>query len=183
MKENNKKHEIVYRDPRELIAYENNSRVHSADQIDRIKRSIEEFGFINPVLIDENNTIIAGHARTESAIDLGLSEVPTISVEHLTEEQIKAYVIADNRLAELSSWDNEMLKFELDWLKDNDFDIDLTGFDGITFEDDEDEEINLVEEEYVEAYNVVIECRDEVEQESIYNEMTERGLKCRVQSL
>lgn len=126
---------LEYIDPRLLIAYENNSRVHSADQIDRIKRSIEEFGFINPVIIDENNTIVAGHARVESAVDLGLSEVPTISVEHLTEAQIKAYVIADNRLAELSSWDNEILKFELDWLKDNDFDIDLTGFEDITFDE------------------------------------------------
>lgn len=126
---------VKYLEPKILDAYENNSRVHSAEQIDRIKRSIEEFGFINPVLIDKHNTIIAGHARVEAAIDLGLIEIPTIELENLTEEQIRAYVIADNRLAELSSWDNEILKFELEWLKDQDFDIDLTGFDDIDLSD------------------------------------------------
>ena len=122
------KHNIEYLNPNDLIAYENNSRKHDADQIERIKKSIQEFGFINPVLIEEDNTIIAGHARVQSAIALSLKEVPTIKITHLTENQIKAYVIADNRLAELSTWDDDILISEIDILGSNGFDIDVLGF-------------------------------------------------------
>ena len=122
---------IEYRKPEDLKDYENNSRMHSDDQIERVKKSIEEFGFLNPILIDEDDTIVGGHARKQASIRLGLEEVPTIRTTHLTEEQIRAYIIADNRLAELSEWDNTLLNAELDWLDSVGFDVDIIGFDDI----------------------------------------------------
>lgn len=112
-----------------LKPYERNSRQHSSEQIERICQSMKEFGFTNPILIDGENGIIAGHGRLEAAKKLGLDKVPVIQFEHLTEQQKRAYVIADNRLAELSSWDETMLKSELSELQEFGFDIELTGFD------------------------------------------------------
>lgn len=97
----------------ELKQYENNPRKHTRDQIDLIKKSIKDFGFTVPILIDENNTIIAGHGRLKAAEKLGLTEVPTIKITHLSEQQIKAYRIADNYLTDESKWDKELLKLEL----------------------------------------------------------------------
>jgi hypothetical protein len=112
-----------------LIPYVRNSRTHSEAQIAQIAASIKEFGFTNPVLIDEDGGIIAGHGRTMAARKLGLTEVPCIRLEHLTPAQKKAYVIADNKLALNAGWDDEMLKVELQELKDLNFDIDVIGFD------------------------------------------------------
>jgi ParB-like chromosome segregation protein Spo0J len=112
-----------------LIPYANNARKHDENQIKQIASSIKEFGFNNPVLIDKDNGIIAGHGRVSAAKKLGLEKVPCIRADHLTEAQKKAYVIADNRLAELSSWDNEMLKVELEDLVLDNFDLGLVGFD------------------------------------------------------
>lgn len=112
-----------------LVPYENNARTHSPEQVDKIARSIEEFGFINPVIIDGNFGIIAGHGRVEGAKKLGMSEVPCLFVEDLTETQKRAYILADNKLALDAGWDDEILKVELDALKELDFDISLTGFD------------------------------------------------------
>lgn len=113
-----------------LIPYANNARTHSDEQIKKIQSSIREFGFVNPVLIDKNYGIIAGHGRVEAAKREGMTEVPCVWVEHLTEAQKKAYILADNRLAEDAGWDMELLKIELEELKEIDFDIDLTGFSG-----------------------------------------------------
>jgi hypothetical protein len=112
-----------------LIPYARNSRLHSEKQIDQIASSIREFGFLNAIVIDKDNGLIAGHGRLEAAKKLGLEKVPCIRADHLTEAQKKAYVIADNRLAELSSWDNDMLKIELEDLVLENFDINLIGFD------------------------------------------------------
>ena len=114
----------------DLKPYAHNPKTHPAEQVERISRSIEEFGFIVPVLIDADNSIIAGHGRLLAARKLGLDQIPTICVEHLTEAQTRAYRIADNRLTE-SAWDTGELQFEIDELKLDDFDIDLTGFDDI----------------------------------------------------
>lgn len=114
----------------ELKPYAHNPKTHPEVQIDKIARSIEEFGFLVPVLIDGGNSIIAGHGRLMAARKLGLAEVPTICIDHLTEAQIRAYRIADNRLTE-SAWDLELLESEIAILQDMDFDIDLTGFDDI----------------------------------------------------
>lgn len=122
---------IVERSPDELSAYTNNTRTHSPKQVAQIAASMRQFGFVSPVLIDDDGEIIAGHGRVDAAKKLGLKSVPTITLSHLTEAERKAYRIADNRLAELSGWDDDLLKVEfaeLDSL-DLDFEIEITGFD------------------------------------------------------
>lgn len=124
-----KEHEYTIRIVSDLIPYANNSRTHSEEQINQVASSIKEFGFTNPVLIDEGGGIIAGHGRIMAANKLGLNEVPCIVLKGLTEAQKKAYVIADNQLALNSGWDLDMLKLEVESLQELDFDIDLLGFD------------------------------------------------------
>ena len=120
---------IDYISASDLVPYENNSRTHSKEQVEQIKRSITEFGFTNPILIDEHNGIIAGHGRLQAAQELGIKLVPTILLEGLTEAQRKAYVIADNNLALNAGWDLDVLRLEIDLLGSMDFDLDLLGFD------------------------------------------------------
>ncbi len=112
-----------------LKPYENNARTHSPEQIEKIAKSIEQFGFINPVLIDGDYGIIAGHGRVEGAKQLGMTEVPCIFVEDLTETQKRAYILADNKLTLDAGWDDLILKEELQALEDLNFDITLTGFE------------------------------------------------------
>jgi ParB-like chromosome segregation protein Spo0J len=112
-----------------LIPYARNSRTHSGQQVAQVAASIREFGFTNPVLIDSEDGIIAGHGRVMAARKLGLAEVPCIRLGHLTETQKRAYIIADNKLALNSGWDEEMLGLELADLREADFDLDLVGFD------------------------------------------------------
>jgi ParB-like chromosome segregation protein Spo0J len=114
----------------DLIPYARNSRSHSEAQVAQIAGSIREFGFTNPVLIDADNGIIAGHGRVMAAGKLGLDKVPCIRLAHLTETQRRAYIIADNKLALNAGWDEEMLGLELADLRELDFDLNLTGFDG-----------------------------------------------------
>jgi len=112
-----------------LRPYERNARTHSRRQIKKIAASIERFGFVNPVLIDQNDMIIAGHGRVAAAKLLGWLEVPTLRIEHLSETEKRAYILADNRLAEEAGWDREMLAIELQGLIDIDFTVELAGFD------------------------------------------------------
>lgn len=112
-----------------LKPYENNARTHSEEQVEKISRSIKEFGFINPVLIDSNFGIIAGHGRVLGAKKLGMEEVPCLFVEDLTDEQKRAYILADNKLALDAGWDDEILRQEIKALADLDFDVSLTGFE------------------------------------------------------
>ena len=106
-----------------------NPRTHSPRQIKQIARSIERFGFVNPVLIGRDNKIVCGHGRAAAARLLGIKSVPTIKLEHLNEQELRAYVIADNRLAEKAGWDNDVLAIELQGLSDLGFDIEVTGFE------------------------------------------------------
>ena len=122
------KNKLEYLPITKLSAYETNSRTHSKDQIAQIAASISEFGFTNPVLIDQENTIIAGHGRVEAAKQLGLDEVPCIRLSHLTEFQKKAYVIADNKLALNAGWDELLLRNEVLDLQDLSYDLKLLGF-------------------------------------------------------
>jgi ParB-like nuclease domain len=115
--------------PGSLIADRRNARTHAPRQIGQIACSIERFGFISPVLIDDANQIIAGHGRVEAAKWLGLDYVPVLRVSHLSAAERKAYALADNRLAELAGWDREILATELQALIDLNFEIELTGFD------------------------------------------------------
>ena len=105
-----------------------NARVHSKRQIDLLRRSIQRFGFVNPILIDKNRRIIAGHGRVKAAAEAGLSSVPTVQIDHLNEEEIRAYIIADNRLAEKAGWDKDLLAIELQELTEIGFEIEFYGF-------------------------------------------------------
>jgi DNA modification methylase len=121
---------ITYEDPGQLRPRATNPRTHTAKQIKQIAASIKEFGFISPILIDGADGIIAGHGRAEAATLIGMSDVPTVRVDHLTPAQIRAYVIADNRLAENAGWDRELLTLELQELSvDLNFDVTVTGFE------------------------------------------------------
>ena len=113
----------------DLIPYVNNSRTHSDEQVMQVASSIKEFGFTNPILIDDDSGIIAGHGRLMAAKKLGLDEVPCIRLGHLSEAQRKAYVIADNQLALNSGWDLDSLRVEIERLDELDFDMGLLGFD------------------------------------------------------
>jgi len=114
-----------------LIPYARNARTHSDAQVSQIAASIREFGFCNPVLIDKDGGIIAGHGRVLAAQKLGLKEIPTITLGHLSETQRRAYILADNKLALNAGWDQEMLKVEFESLKDDGFDLTLAGFDDV----------------------------------------------------
>lgn len=170
-----------------LIPYALNSRTHDDAQIAQIAASIKEFGFTNPILIDETNGVIAGHGRLLAARKLGLDEVPSVVLSGLSDAQKRAYVIADNKLALNAGWDFEMLKIELSDLEAINFDISLIGFDDEeTYKllGDGMEEIKQPSgDEYKSVFEVVVACDDEQEQESIYNMLTAKGLKCRVLSM
>jgi len=112
-----------------LIPYVRNARTHSPAQVDKIAASIREFGFLNPIITDGQNGIVAGHGRVMAAQKLGLDTLPTIDAAHLTEAQRRAYVLADNRMALDAGWDNDLLKIELQDLEAEGFDLSLTGFD------------------------------------------------------
>lgn len=124
-----KQYKQVLRSVDDLIPYVNNSRTHSDEQITQVASSIKEFGFTNPILIDEDNGIIAGHGRLLASKKLNLDEVPCIVLNGLSEAQRKAYVIADNQLALNASWDLDILRFEVEQLQEQDYDLDLLGFD------------------------------------------------------
>lgn len=141
-----------------LIPYDKNPRTHSAEQISQIAASIAQFGFLNPILVDTAAGIIAGHGRLQAAKQLGLAQVPVVVLDHLTETQKRAYVIADNKLALNAGWDNDLLRDEMNALAEEDFDLDLLGFDGaeldeIMFSDEEEasDEDDAVPETPVEA--------------------------------
>ena len=112
-----------------LVPYARNARTHSKEQVLQLRSSLREFGFINPIIVDKDFTIIAGHGRVLAAKEEGITEVPCVFVEHLTEAQKRAYIIADNRLALNAGWDAEMLSVELSELQGADFDLSLLGFD------------------------------------------------------
>jgi len=135
---------VTYCDPTDIIPYAMNSRTHSDEQVAQVAASIKEFGFTNPILVDESNVIIAGHGRLMAAKKIGLDQVPTITLEGLTEAQRKAYVIADNKLALNAGWDDQALQTELERLQELEFDLALTGFDP-------DELAKLLEPEQIEG--------------------------------
>lgn len=112
-----------------LVPYVNNARTHSAEQVNKLRSSLREFGFINPVIIDKDYGVIAGHGRLMAAKEEGITEVPCVLVDYLTEAQKKAYIIADNRFAQDAGWDEELLRIEIESLQAEAFDVSLTGFE------------------------------------------------------
>lgn len=140
-----------------LKPYERNARTHSAEQVAQLAASIVEFGFVNPILVDSHDGIIAGHGRLTAAKDLGMSEVPVVVLDHLSPRQRRAYIIADNKLALNAGWDASLLQEEIVGLNLEDFDLSVLGFDerelsgfldpeGID-EDDSPDEFNEVDED------------------------------------
>lgn len=127
-----------------LKPYQNNAKIHGAEQVEAIKRSIQEFGFISPCLIDKDYNLIAGHGRIMAAKELGMSEVPCLFIEGLTEAQRKAYILADNRLTEMGGWDQELIDEELRALYDSGFDISLTGFE-LNLDDEMEEPKDIID--------------------------------------
>ena len=143
----------------QLKAYEKNSRTHGKKQISQVVASIKEFGFTNPLLIDENDTLIAGHGRLLAAKEMGMDEIPCVRLSHLSDAQKKAYVIADNKIALNSGWDDDLLKSELEELDNLGFDVAVTGFDdlldGAGLDEQEEGEVKF--SEYLnEANNYVV---------------------------
>lgn len=112
-----------------LIPYANNSRTHSKEQILKLRSSLREFGFINPIIIDKNFNVIAGHGRLTATKEENFDKVPCIFADHMTDAQKKAYILADNRMALDAGWDSELLAIEMEGLQNLGFNLDLTGFD------------------------------------------------------
>ena len=163
----------------EIKPYEKNPRKND-NAVDAVASSISQFGFKNPIVIDGNNVIICGHTRYKAAQKLGLDVVPCVVASDLTDEQIKAYRLADNKVSELAEWDIDLLGEELDGI----FDIDMSdfGFHLIEEEDAQTEREDL-SDKVGETYEVIIECDNEEQQEHIYNKLIGDGYSCRVLTL
>ncbi|MFC0227421.1 ParB/Srx family N-terminal domain-containing protein [Serratia aquatilis] len=147
---------IVYKSLKSLVVYAKNARTHSEEQIEKIVASIKEFGWTNPILLDEAGEVIAGHGRILAAEKIGFDPVPTITLSGLTDAEKKAYRLADNKLPLHAGWDEELLKLELSDLLDNGFDIDLTGFTETEIDAllDDVSEINFEREEDAAGVNI-----------------------------
>ncbi len=179
--------DIISRKITDITGYDKNARTHSKEQIQQIADSIKNFGFNDPIEIDDKNVILSGHGRLAAAIKLGMDEVPTIQHNHLSDTQRKAYILAANKIALNSAWDNELLKGEFLDLQSDDFDLSLTGFsdDEISVLLDEDiiKDKQSNEEDYSAVFEIIIECNDEDEQELLFNRLQAEGLKCRILSM
>lgn len=181
------KTQIQYINLNDVIPYANNPRNNDGEAVDKVASSIKEFGFNVPLVIDKDNVIITGHTRYKAAKKLKLKEVPCIYAEHLSPAQVKAYRIADNKVSEFSTWNNDMLAIEIEQLQELDFDLELTGLEIIEITDlisgdDEEEEPEVSEANfnYQEQYGVIVMCEDEEQQEKIYNDLLEQGYTCKV---
>lgn len=171
---------IVYRQIKDLKPYKKNAKKHTKEQVEWIANSIKEFGFTQPVIVDKHNSVVAGHGRILGAKKAGLKSVPTVCLEELTEEQIKAYRLVDNKLNE-SEWDYSLLDEELENLTE-DIDMDLFGFEMEEQQDDETENKKKVEFEIKEKYEVHIICKDEKQMEQVFNKVKGYGQECRLVS-
>jgi|TARA_R110000851_G_scaffold299983_1_gene456023 ParB-like chromosome segregation protein Spo0J len=168
----------------DLVPYARNSRTHSPTQVDQLAASIKEWGFTNPILIDETGTIIAGHGRVMAAQKLGLDELPCMTATGWTEAQRRAYVIADNKLALNADWDVDALKIEMDGLGELNFDLKLTGFDM-------DELAKMFDEvspkppkefeEQLDAFQMIVTFSDEELQAEWFQSLIEvEGIQCKL---
>lgn len=180
--------QIQYINLNEIIPYANNPRNNDGEAVDKVASSIKEFGFNVPLVLDKDNVIICGHTRYKAAKKLKLNEAPCIYAEHLTPAQVKAYRIADNKVSEFATWNNDMLAIEFEQLQELDIDTGLTGFDIsevmnlISVDDVEEQEPVITEANfnYQEQYGVIVMCDNEEQQEKIYNELLEHGYTCKV---
>ena len=177
----------------EIKPYERNARIHSSKQIKQIMEAIKAFGFTNPLLIDDENILIAGHGRLEAVKQLNiidfkdnpLKELPAIIITGLSEADKKALIIADNKIAENASWDYDLLQAEFQELEAINYDLDLMGFDNLdeimgADIDVEQETKEIKEVEINQKYELLIKCKNESELEQAYNENIEKGYECKV---
>lgn len=173
---------IIYKLIKDLKPYKKNAKKHPKQQIEQIANSIKEFGFTQPVLIDKHNNVVAGHGRVLGAKKAGLTKVPTLCLNDLTEEQIKAYRLADNKLNE-SDWDYALVDEEVQKLLTSDIDMSLFGFDI----DLSDEELELEMEREVkfrtkEKHLVIVPCKSEKETKQVQKEIEQLGYKCDIKN-
>lgn len=173
---------IVYLPPGQLTPYEHNARKHAEQDLNVIKASIHENGFLDPIGIwGENNLIVEGHGRQMAALEMGLESVPCIRLDHLTEAQRREYALVHNKSAELSGWDFTELEAELAELE-MDFDMSEFGFDdGEKPGGDDEPPVNTDSSfSYKEQYAVTVMCADEADQQEVYERLTAEGYDCRV---
>lgn len=170
--------EIITKKVTDLKPYEKNPRKND-DAVEYVAASIKEFGFKNPIVIDKDNVIVCGHTRYKAAKQLKIKEVPCIVADDLTDEQIKAYRLADNKVTEQAKWDFELLDDEISEI----FDLDMSLF-GFDFdEEDESKEEKDLSDKVHDTYEVIVECENELDQEEIFDRLMQEGLKCRVLTL
>lgn len=184
-----KEMKIEYKNIDDVIPYENNPRKND-EAVDYVANSIKEFGFKVPIIVDKENVIVTGHTRLKAAQKLGLKEVPVIYADDLTEEQIKAFRIADNKVAEFSTWDLDKLDLELEDINidmgEFGLNLELNDLENIDGENRGEEDIGNFEESnfnYKEQYGVIVMCKNEEDQASVYNRLTEEGFECKVVSV
>lgn len=173
--------QVVMRKIRDLKPYKNNAKKHPKEQVNRIAESIKEFGFTQPVLIDKNNEVVVGHGRILGAKQAGLKEVPTVMLEDLTEEQIKAYRLIDNKLNE-SDWDYMLLDQEVEQLLQGDIDMSLFGFDVDMSDEELEEAIKDVKFKAKEKHLVIVPCKSEKETIKVQKEIEQLGYKCDIKN-
>ena len=167
--------EIVYKTLGELTPYENNPR-NNDEAVQYVKNSIEKFGFKVPIVIDKDGVIVAGHTRYKASMELDLAQVPCIVADDLTDEEIRAFRLADNKTAEAATWNLGMLDEELATIG---FDMSQFGFDEDDFgTSDNEREISLDE-----SFSVIVDCENEMQQQEVYDALIEGGYKCRLSTL
>lgn len=169
---------IEYLPLAELKPYARNAKLHPAEQVEQIKRSIQEFGFNDPIAIWGDNTVIEGHGRLIAATEMGLDTVPVIRLDDLTDEQRRAYTLVHNKLTINSDFDMDTLTLELEDITD--IDMSDFGFEDLAIDEPGVSEPGETSFSYSEQYGVIVMCFDEGEQERIYNELSEQGYNCRV---
>ena len=163
----------------DLLPYANNAREHTDEQVAQVAASIQEFGWTNPIII-HGNTVVAGHARLAAARKLGLEKVPVIDRSDMSEAQWKAYVLADNQLAQNATWNEGLLSLEISALEEINFDLDLLGFDDFQLnnlvgnEEDEGDDID-----YEQQFFVIVEAKSETDQAALLDRFYKEGLNCK----
>ena len=166
--------EVSNIDINELKVYKDNPRHNTDEAIEKVAQSIRAFGFRVPIIVDENKEIIAGHTRRLAAIDLGMETVPVVVADDLTDEQVKAFRLADNKVAEFSEWDMDLLQSELNMLED--IDMDRFGFEDIENNEIIEEEIKDIEDDEV----IIVEANNQEDLEKQFNQLKKQGYNCRI---
>lgn len=166
---------VVYKNISELKPYKNNTKKHPKEQVERIAESIRQFGFTQPVLVDKNNVVVAGHGRILGAKKAGLKQVPVVCMEDLTEEQITAYRLVDNKLNE-SDWDFNLLDMEIENIAG--IDMQVFGFDGNMNDEELEKAMKEVKFKVKSKFLVVVSCNNEMEMKQAQKEIEQLGYKC-----